>query len=1029
MPPEFETEIIRKKEQIRGSLFRANSLAVFLVGVLVLLGIGAVVQAFRAEQAEGEATEKLWESYLTQARALRYSGQPGRKEKILNAVKTAAKIRPSAELRDEAIAALAMKDLIISNDLRPVKAVGFDIAFEEQFKKYLLTHPSGSFVVRDWASHSNIYQGVITNGIESHYISPQGNYIVLGAWNGEARVVDLRDRAEIISLKSATRSFANISPDERILAAITKTNEVTFFDLDEATEMDRFTLPVLMSVPKFAPDGRTIAIGDRRIVNIFRYVDNRLKLVRRLETPREFTSLSWSADGRHLAVGCMDWNIYVWDIKSGAAVTLKGHTREVVSVSFSPVDLILMTYAWDGTTRFWNALTGDLLFVTHEGWGRGWSADGKTIGFFKYNAGFGRWGFEYSDCLSTMAVPIGTAADVRVLDFSRDGKYFLTGNASRMIIRRSEGTEVAAEVPEREFKAASFLPDGRTLLTSGVDRVRRWEMQEEAGGQLGLMLREETRPPVRERPERAVISKQGGWTAVDCMENLMAIFEGTDFSNQKGSVRHIGGGSMDFSPDEKTLAIGSWYGEGVAVYEIPSGKRVRKLDERDAEVRFSQDGKWLVAGATDAYRVFDGKSYSNVWTLTRNSAAQTSPMAAWSPVADRVAVTLTGLSQEIVDVNLRKVVARLIPPFEKVVSNMRFSPDGKKLAVTTYERTIYLWDLERLENGLKEIGLNLFEPIPQYVPPAKPRLLVYTILFVVAMLGALLLAGIALKKHRGLLLEYNEAEMAMLRRNRELEVARAELAHSQKMRALGTLAAGIAHDFNNLLSIIRMANQLTTREAGNNADIKENSQVIEEAVRQGKDVVKSMLGYSRANDSSAQEVAVPELVEDLVPLLSKQFLSGITLKLELDYTVPKVRTVPQRLEQILLNLIVNASEALQGHGRLTISTKLVEELPGEVLLRPSLSAEYVRVTVQDNGPGVSPEIVDRIFEPFFTTKNSGSTRGTGLGLSIVHTIAEEEGYGIELENNPGFGAVFHIYIPRVPVGGRQSAHKEVVSSG
>jgi signal transduction histidine kinase len=249
------------------------------------------------------------------------------------------------------------------------------------------------------------------------------------------------------------------------------------------------------------------------------------------------------------------------------------------------------------------------------------------------------------------------------------------------------------------------------------------------------------------------------------------------------------------------------------------------------------------------------------------------------------------------------------------------------------------------------------------------------------------------------------------------------------MRALGTLAAGIAHDFNNLLSIIRMANQLTTREAGSNPDVKENSQVIEEAVRQGKDVVKSMLGYSRKNESGPQWVTIAELVEDLVPLLSKQFLSGITLKLELGYDLPRVKTVPQRLEQILLNLIVNASEALEGQGRLTIRTQLAKIIPERMALRSPGAGDFVRVSVIDNGPGIPVEIEDRIFEPFFSTKNTGANRGTGLGLSIVYTIAEEEGYGIDVENSPGQGAAFHIYVPVDMVPGGKRNQSEVVSSG
>ena len=172
-----------------------------------------------------------------------------------------------------------------------------------------------------------------------------------------------------------------------------------------------------------------------------------------------------------------------------------------------------------------------------------------------------------------------------------------------------------------------------------------------------------------------------------------------------------------------------------------------------------------------------------------------------------------------------------------------------------------------------------------------------------------------------------------------------------------------------------------------------------------------MLGYSREESGEQNPFGLPELVEDTVALLSKQFLSRVVLTLEMDRDTSLVRGSRSRLEQILLNLIVNATEAMDGAASLCIRVRQVNSLPETLVLRPKEAPTYVELAVIDSGPGIAPEMLPRIFEPFFTTKHRGATRGTGLGLSTVYTMSEQDGLGIAVETQPGQGARFHIFIP------------------
>lgn len=148
-------------------------------------------------------------------------------------------------------------------------------------------------------------------------------------------------------------------------------------------------------------------------------------------------------------------------------------------------------------------------------------------------------------------------------------------------------------------------------------------------------------------------------------------------------------------------------------------------------------------------------------------------------------------------------------------------------------------------------------------------------------------------------------------------------------------------------------------------------------------------------------------------MLSQPFLQGIQLSMEMDRSMPEAHGVPGRLQQILLNLIVNASEAMEGKGRLILSVQCLDCLPEGLVLAPSQTQDLICVQVGDSGPGMSQEVRLRVFEPFFSTKPTGQGTGSGLGLSVVYQIAEQEGLGLRVRSEEGQGSVFEIWIPRI----------------
>jgi PAS domain S-box-containing protein len=237
----------------------------------------------------------------------------------------------------------------------------------------------------------------------------------------------------------------------------------------------------------------------------------------------------------------------------------------------------------------------------------------------------------------------------------------------------------------------------------------------------------------------------------------------------------------------------------------------------------------------------------------------------------------------------------------------------------------------------------------------------------------------------------------------------AQLQQSQKLESLGTLASGIAHDFNNILGIVIGHSTLIQEHAAADGESQKYVEAILKASTRGVELVRQMLTFARKTGTEVRPVAVNEIVEEIVHLLHQTFPKTISVVTRLDARMPSITADPTHMHQVLLNLCVNARDAMPGGGTLTISTQLrhLDELAGQ---NPSAaSPRYVALSVSDNGTGMDRDTIRRIFEPFFTTKERG--RGTGLGLSTVFGIVENHHGFVTVDSEPGKGSTFSCFFP------------------
>jgi signal transduction histidine kinase len=417
--------------------------------------------------------------------------------------------------------------------------------------------------------------------------------------------------------------------------------------------------------------------------------------------------------------------------------------------------------------------------------------------------------------------------------------------------------------------------------------------------------------------------------------------------------------------------------------------------------------------------------------FNRETTGELVGTGAFSPDSKLLAICPEVNVMQLIRIPEGRVLANLSAPNLKNIGRVAFNHDGTTVAGSTFDCRLQLWNLPALQKELAALNLDwdsneeqagAFDSSAAEIrrPTADSTHRAYAMaqktfywLDGLGVLAAMFIGLYTLRYHQKTVRSYEEVETIVAQRNRELKMAQVELMHSQKMKAMGTLAAGIAHDFNNLLSVIRMGNQLQRRDDISGEDRAESGLAVDRAVEQGKKVVRSMLGYSREPAGGREVFFVPELIDEVVLLLNKQFLRGLTLTLELNRNTPAVAGIRGRLEQILLNLVVNAAEAMEGKGRLLIGVREVEAINRNdtLLLRPRAANRYVELVVGDDGPGIESGIRERIFEPFFSTKPQSSGSGTGLGLSLVHSLAEQEGMGIALSSETGKGSTFTILIP------------------
>lgn len=257
----------------------------------------------------------------------------------------------------------------------------------------------------------------------------------------------------------------------------------------------------------------------------------------------------------------------------------------------------------------------------------------------------------------------------------------------------------------------------------------------------------------------------------------------------------------------------------------------------------------------------------------------------------------------------------------------------------------------------------------------------------------------------------------------ELKKIQQQLLQSQKLESIGLMASGIAHDFNNILAAIIPNSELIKYSTDKNDPNYKRAEIIEKSAHRASDIAQRLLTFTRHRDQQFREpVDLNQIVTDSLELLAHSVSPTVHITRQLEDNLPRVKGDEAQLQQIIMNLVINANDAMPNGGTIHLKTEKIH-IEGYYQIGSLEPGDYIHLSVKDTGEGIPIEMIPKIFDPFFTTKEVG--KGTGLGLSVVYGIVKSlKGY-IDVDSKINEGATFHLYFPAVPGETRKEPDRKV----
>ena len=1034
-------EFAERREFARRSVLRANRAMAVILGVVVLLGAAMVYSGFRssqnqarAEKAEAEATERLWKTSLAQARAEILSTQGGHRAAALEAVRTAAAIRPSQELRNEAVAALGLRDLVMEREW-PLRSGAYGMTFDPNLQHYLVRYKvdvlsmfrmEDNSLVREFPMPPSLPKGA---HIGDFMFSATGKFVVI-RYNGGGYVLwDAATGAMVRNIGvSGFRAFAwpvTFTADDRFLCVALKGSDGVhlLYDVekDELRKVpgvpDTVTWENLGNLFALSPRGDLLAWYQGAEVTV---LDMGTGTVRHtVKAPSLVQSMRWDAQGAQLSFTSENFSVSVLEVKSGRVVQMGGKALNAWSLRFSPDGALLMGSGVDGMTRLWDAATARLLCETSGLLALEFSARGDSIGGGLSGRTVSVWRIVQPTATQFIQGKAVERATVWQSDLSADGRWLVWAPPGWMA---QDGYEVLDL--ERGIASAFVPTPGKVCAGLHPVRPEFW-----TAGAHGLTFH---KLPLDAPPEAAALAETCGalplpagftpWTASFSADGRYAAVAGTGgavfvvdtekpdtpvkldglvrlHGDIPGPASARGSGAFAISPDGRWVAGGrDTPGANPNVWDARTGKTVVRLKSSYAHLAFSPDSRWLVTVGTRTARLWSTANWETMWTRTRpellsnyGAAAFSgdSSLLAWTQDVDRIELMAPATGEVFTTIN----AARL-----GMVTGLRFSADGRKLFAGGAEGKLMTLDVVALRRELA--AMNLDWPLPA---TAKPTAASSSSAWMSGLLGlvpvgiAAVLGALVLRRQGRLTREFVEATEVASARARELAAERevSEL----KSRFVST----VSHEFRTPLGITMSAVELM-RHYGDKLDGAQREQLYDDiysATRNMAGLMEQVLVLGRVDAGKLAFCPAPLDLDALARKLTDESLSATGRKCPIHWTAENDLGDGCGDEALLRHIFTNL---------LSNAVKYSPE-GAPVHFTGRRESNMAVLTVQDRGIGIPDKDLPHLFEAFHRGGNVGEIPGTGLGLVIIKRCVDLHGGSISVTTKTGEGTTFTVRVP------------------
>jgi serine/threonine protein kinase/WD40 repeat protein len=742
--------------------------AVTAVATVLVLGIAGssweAARALRAERqqsrllleaqtARRDATEKLWESYLAQARALRMSGQAGRRFESLGVLRKAAAIRPSPALRNEAIACMVLPDIqwrVRKGGTESYPSTSLDPTFE----RYAVCERTGTVAVRRMLDDSEIKRlpEVGAAAISVCQFSPDGKFLPANYADGRCRIWDWAKT--LVVLEIGLPKSLDFGPDGKTIGISDGTNMV-LRSLPTGQDIGVISLHGLSSgrapgALRFDPFGRRLALWNTEADTNVSIVDIRSgQTLLTLGHSGHVFNVAWHANGKYMATGCGDKTLHIWDLNTGERIR-KWNTESVISMGFSHSGTILASSGWDGYTRLWDFGTAhELISTIKNGYEVTFSPDDRRLCISSYNAdacGLDFFDLEHGLELRTLyESPEGSRGGTGFLRplLDRSGRLLAFNTQDGIALWNVHTMQQISRLVLDKEKGArgclGFDADGENVIVTGPQGLFRCAIttsqiaspstaeqlpQPYAAAPVSPKLTLGLGPPTLVSKECADsdggrtgwISANGKFCAI-VGDNHCQVFRTDTFEKVSETGTQLGMRFGDLSPDGLLFASGAWHAPGVKVWDTRTGELVKRLPADDehkettATVAFSPDGRNLVVATTYEICFWEVGS----WSITRRLPGN-NVLAAMAFSNDGRTFASTHLRNKIClrDATTGQVLAELEAPNSGMIGGLAFNQDGTQLFARESVDAVRMWDLGAIRRQLAEMGLD-WEQLPYQV--------------------------------------------------------------------------------------------------------------------------------------------------------------------------------------------------------------------------------------------------------------------------------------------------------------------------